>query len=78
MWIGALVSLLIGATYGHAGADWLRSATSRVSQIAGWSVAALLVTGVIRAWEVLGVQLDLLVNSIYGRTLLWKVGTRPR
>jgi putative copper export protein len=75
MWIGALVSLLIGATYGHAGADWLRSATSRVSQIAGWSVAALVVTGVIRAWDALGVRLDLLVNSIYGRTLLWKVGT---
>jgi putative copper export protein len=75
MWIGALVSLLIGATYGHAGADWMRSATSRVSQIAGWSVAALIVTGAIRAWEALGLQLDLLVNSIYGRTLLWKVGT---
>ena len=75
MWIGALVSLLIGATYGHAGADWLRSATSRVSTIAGWSVAALIVTGAIRAWEALGLQLDLLVNSIYGRTLLWKVGT---
>src|SRR5580698_9681762 len=39
MWIGALVSLLIGATYGHASADWLRSATPRVSTIAGWSVA---------------------------------------
>lgn len=75
MWIGALVSLLVGAAYGHAGAEWLRSATARVSQIAGWSVATLVVTGVIRAWEVLGVQLDLLVNSIYGRTLLWKVGT---
>ena len=75
MWIGALVSLLIGATYGHAGADWLRSATLRVSQIAGWSVAALVVTGAIRAWEALGVRLDLLLNSIYGRTLLWKVGT---
>jgi len=75
MWVGALVSLLIGATYGHAGADWLRSATSRVSTIAGWSVAALIVTGLIRAWEALGLQLDLLVNSIYGRTLLWKVGT---
>jgi putative copper export protein len=74
MWIGALVSLLMGAS-GHAGADWLRSATSRVSAIAGWSVAALIVTGLIRAWEVLGLQLDLLVNSIYGRTLLWKVGT---
>lgn len=75
LWIGALVSLLIGATYGHAGADWLRSATSRVSRIAGWSVAALIVTGAIRAWDALGLRLDLLVNSIYGRTLLWKVGT---
>ncbi|MGB8682969.1 MAG: CopD family protein [Candidatus Binatus sp.] len=75
MWIGALVSLLIGATYGHAGADWLRSATSRVSTIAGWSVAALIVTGAIRAWDTLGLHLDLLVNSLYGRTLLWKVGT---
>jgi putative copper export protein len=75
MWIGALVSLLIAATYGHAGADWLRSATLRVSTIAGWSVAALIVTGAIRAWEALGLQLDLLVNSIYGRTLMWKVGT---
>jgi copper transport protein len=75
MWIGALVSLLIGATYGHVGAEWLRSATSRVSTIAGWSVAALIVTGGIRAWDSLGLRLDLLVNSIYGRTLLWKVGT---
>ena len=74
-WIGALVCLLIGATYGHAGAEWLRLATSRVSRIAGWSVAALIVTGLIRAWEALGLRLDLLVNSIYGRTLLWKLGT---
>jgi len=74
LWIGALVSLLIGAL-GDAGADWLRLATSRVSTIAGWSVAALIATGLIRAWEALGLRLDLLVNSIYGRTLLWKVGT---
>jgi copper transport protein len=74
MWIGALVSLLIGAS-GHAGADWLRAATSRVSTIAGWSVAALIATGLIRAWDALGLRFDLLVNSIYGRTLLWKVGT---
>jgi copper transport protein len=47
----------------------------RVSTIAGWSVAAMIVTGAIRAWETLGLHLDLLVNSLYGRTLLWKVGT---
>jgi copper transport protein len=75
MWIGALVSLLTGATHGHAGADWLRAATSRVSSIAGWSVAVLAVTGAIRAWDALGLRLDLLVDSIYGRTLLWKLGT---
>ena len=74
LWIGALVSLMLGAL-GHAGADWLRAATPRVSMIAGWSVAALIVTGAIRAWDSLGLHLDLLVNSIYGRTLLWKVGT---
>jgi putative copper export protein len=75
MWIGALVSLLIGATYGHAGAEWLRAATPRVSAVAGWSVGVLVVTGAIRAWDALGLHLDLLVNSLYGRTLLWKVGT---
>lgn len=75
MWLGALVSLLIGATWGHAGAEWLRAATSRVSAIAGWSVAVLMVTGAIRAWDALGLHLDLLLNSLYGRTLLWKVGT---
>jgi putative copper export protein len=74
MWIGALVSLLMGESW-YAGADWLRSATLRVSTIAGWSVAALILTGLIRAWEAMGLQLGLLVNSIYGRTLLWKVGT---
>jgi copper transport protein len=75
MWIGALVSLLIGATSGHAGAEWLRAATSRVSTVAGWSVGVLVVTGAIRAWDALGLHLDLLLNSPYGRTLLWKVGT---
>ena len=74
-WIGALVSLLIGATYGRADVVWMRAATTRVSAIAGWSVATLVVTGLIRAWDALGLRLDLLVNSIYGRTLLWKVGT---
>jgi putative copper export protein len=74
-WIGALVSLLIGATYGRAGVDWMRAATARVSTVAGWSVAALVATGLIRAWDALGLRVDLLVNSIYGRTLLWKVGT---
>jgi len=69
MWIGALVSLLIGATYGHAGAEWLRAATPRVSAVAGWSVGVLVVTGAIRAWDALGLHLDLLVNCVDQRLI---------
>jgi putative copper export protein len=75
LWIGALVSLLIGASYSHADAQWLRAATSRVSAVAGWSVAVLAVTGAVRAWNALGLRVDLLLYSLYGRTLLWKLAT---
>ena len=75
LWLGALVSMLIGASYDHANADWLRIATSRVSRIAGWSVAVLAVTGAVRAWDALGLRVELLWYSLYGRTLLWKLAT---
>lgn len=75
LWIGALVCLMVGATYGHAGAEWLSWASERVSMIAGWSVAVLLITGAIRAWYALGLHFDLLLYSLYGRTLLWKLAT---
>jgi putative copper export protein len=75
LWLGALASLLIGATYGRASAEWLGSATGRVSKIAGWSVALLVVTGAIRAWYAIGLHLELLLYSLYGRTLLWKLAT---
>ena len=75
LWLGALVCLLIGATYGQASAEWLSWASERVSMIAGWSVAVLLITGAIRAWYALGLHFDLLLYSLYGRTLLWKLAT---
>jgi copper resistance protein D len=75
LWLGALASLLLGATYGRASADWLGWATGRVSKIAGWSVALLVVTGAIRAWYAIGLHFDLLLYSLYGRTLLWKLAT---
>jgi putative copper export protein len=75
LWLGALADLLIGATYGRASAEWLGWATGRVSRIAGWSVAALIVTGTIRAWYAIGLHFDLLLYSLYGRTLLWKLAT---
>jgi putative copper export protein len=75
LWLGALVCLLVGATYGKARAEWLKWATGRVSTTAGWSVAALVVTGSVRAWYALGLHFDLLLYSLYGRTLLWKLAT---
>jgi putative copper export protein len=75
LWLGALVSLLVGATVGRARAEWLSWASGRVSKIAGWSVAALVVTGAIRAWYAMGLHFDLLLYSLYGRTLLWKLAT---
>jgi putative copper resistance protein D len=75
LWFGALVCLLVGATYGHASAEWLRWASGRVSIVAGWSVAMLVVTGAIRAWYALGLHFGLLLYSLYGRTLLWKLAT---
>ena len=75
LWLGALVGLLVGATYGRARAEWLEWASERVSMIAGWSVAALVITGAIRAWYALGLHFDLLLYSLYGRTLLWKLAT---
>jgi putative copper export protein len=75
LWIGALACLLIGATYGGASAEWLSWATGRVSKIAGWSVAVLVVTGATRALYAIGLHFDLLLYSLYGRTLLWKLAT---
>ena len=75
LWIGALTCLLLGATHAHARAEWLKWATGRVSMIAAWSVALLVVTGSVRAWYAIGLHFELLVYSIYGRTLLWKLAT---
>lgn len=73
LWIGALVSLLLAAIHGRAASQWLESAIPRVSSICGWSVVALAITGLCNAYERLGFDLRLLTDSLYGRTLLWKL-----
>jgi putative copper export protein len=50
-------------------------ATPRVSTIAAWSVAALATTGAITAWNEIGWHFDLLVYSLYGRILTYKLAT---
>lgn len=75
IWIGALLALLVGAMHEHGGSRWLERATPRVSRLAGWSVGVLAVTGTITTWYELGWRIDLLLYSLYGRTLLWKLTT---
>jgi len=73
LWIGALVSLLLAAIHGRAASQWLEIAIPRVSSICGLSVLALAITGLCNAYERLGLDLKLLTDSLYGRTLLWKL-----
>ncbi len=75
LWIGALVALILGAIHEPTGSGWLERVTPRVSRLAGWSVLTLAITGTINASYELGWHVDLILYSLYGRTLLWKLAT---
>jgi len=74
-WIGALVSLLIVAWSDERASESIELAALKVSRIAGWSVAMLAATGLSTTYFALGWNPQLLIYSLYGRTLLWKLGT---
>ncbi len=74
-WLGALVVLALAAAAGGPARERIAVMGARVSRVAGWSVAALAASGLYNAWCALGLRPDLLVDSLYGRTLLWKLGT---
>lgn len=74
-WIGALSSLLLVVERAQEVSNLVDRTAMRVSRVSGWSVAALAVTGVASAYYALGWHLQLLIYSIYGRTLLWKLAT---
>jgi copper transport protein len=75
LWIGALAVMLLGTARNDGASRWVETVTPRVSSLAGWSVAALALTGAYTAYGSLGWSLDLLIHSLYGRTLLWKLAT---
>lgn len=70
LWFGALASLLMSA---RRGPDALEAFTPRVSMVCAWSVAIILISGSVTAFQWLGWNLHLLVDSAYGRTLTWKI-----
>ncbi len=71
-WIGALVAFFL-ASIAQADPRWLERAAHRVSTVAGAMVAILILSGAWNAFEVIGAHPHLLIDSLYGRTLLWKL-----
>jgi putative copper export protein len=66
LWIGSLLGLCV---YGSP----IDELAPRVSRLAGWSVAILLVSGGWCGFVILGLDWDHLFYSIYGRTLISKL-----
>jgi copper resistance protein D len=72
LWLGALAGLWI-VWWKLSDGDWLIPTVSRVSRLAGWSVIAIVLSGLYAAYNAIGVSLGQLIYSAYGRTLLVKV-----
>ena len=73
LWLGALLALWIIARRANPPEAWLDRAASRVSGIALWSVVTIVISGGYVAYLGLGFDLDHLLYSSYGRTLMVKV-----
>ncbi len=75
LWLGALVSLMLGCGADPCQAQWIRAATPKVAALAAASVAILTATGLFAAYQRIGWNLHLLTDAMYGRTLLWKLAS---
>ncbi|HLK43956.1 MAG TPA: copper resistance protein CopC [Thermoleophilia bacterium] len=70
-WIGGLAALLL--TLGTEASPEKSAAVRRFSKVAGYSLAALLLSGVVRALDEVGAW-TALGNTLFGRLVLVKVG----
>lgn len=66
LWIGSLLGLYLDAAA-------IDEVAPRVSTLAGWCVAILLVSGGYSGFELIGLNWDYLFYSLYGRTLITKL-----
>jgi putative copper resistance protein D len=73
LWLGALLGLWIVARHGQASTQWVEYTARRVSQLAAWCVLVVALTGGYVAYEALGLHIDRLLLSDYGRILIAKV-----
>jgi copper transport protein len=72
LWIGGLVMLAV-AVLPRRDPDELALVVPRYSKLAGASVAAIAVAGLVLAWQVVG-SYDALLHTSYGQLLLVKTG----
>jgi copper resistance protein D len=73
LWFGALLAFWILVRHGAPPSEWIGRAALKVSRLAGWAVATLILSGIYTAYHGLGFDLYRLLYSAYGRTLLAKV-----
>jgi putative copper resistance protein D len=73
LWIGAILGLWFGAVRGKLGSGWIQRTAPRVSSVAGWTVATLILSGLYTAYYSLGGDPHRIIDSAYGRTLVDKV-----
>jgi putative copper resistance protein D len=73
LWIGAILGLWFGAVRGQLGSGWIRRTAPRVSSVAGWTVATLILSGLYTSYYSLGGDPHRIIDSAYGRTLVEKV-----
>ena len=73
LWIGALAGFWIVARRVRPTPEWITRGARLVSTMAAWSVAAIVLSGAYAAWQELGLSLDRLLFSSYGRMLIIKV-----
>ena len=73
LWIGAILGLWFGGVRGKLGSGWIQRTAPRVSSVAGWTVATLILSGLYTAYYSLGADPHRIIDSAYGRTLVEKV-----
>ena len=73
LWIGALAGFRVAMRTEAGDGKFGMRAARAVSSIAASSVAAIVLTGAVSAWIQIGLNIDRLLFSTYGRTLMVKV-----
>jgi putative copper resistance protein D len=73
MWAGSLLGLWLVAKRGGLDNLLVERIAQRVSRLSGWCVVVLVLSGAYVAYNTLGLNLDRVVYSAYGQTLLAKV-----